>query len=466
MPEWLLTTLATLRGERPLWRRHSHRHRRTPARRDPLVSVARESIGIGRLAAAGAVALIVLWMTLRIVMNTGAALLAASNPATALHLDSTSASALDHFAARQIAAEDGDLDRAEQALHQALRVSPLDQQVLLLLAEIARRRSEVADADELLRMAGRRSWRNLTAQLALTERDIAARRFGPALEHIDAALRLAPDLQYHDNHLLGVLAAYVLDSDALSSLQRFLGSAPPWREWFFNELCKRLVDPQPLDALFSSMATSANPPTHEERLAYIGRLIRDQRYEEARRQWIAELPGGAPPPTYPYNRDFKSAPDGSPFDWQVLARRGAEVRLRPAEGRNAGELAAQFSGTRVDMTVGELMLLPPGRYVFGGEVRARDLRASRGLHWRLFCADPAGGDLGSTDLVAADMPWTRFAIHFDVPREGCSAQRLQLEIPARVPSEREIEGQVWYRALAIEPIDPRNGPQLLWRWPN
>jgi hypothetical protein len=55
-------------------------------------------------------------------------------------------------------------------------------------------------------------------------------------------------------------------------------------------------------------------------------------------------------------------------------------------------------------------------------------------------------------LVAADRPWTDFAADFSVPAQGCAAQWLRLEIPARVGSETKLEGQVWYRDLRIGPL--------------
>jgi hypothetical protein len=49
------------------------------------------------------------------------------------------------------------------------------------------------------------------------------------------------------------------------------------------------------------------------------------------------------------------------------------------------------------------------------------------------------------------MPWTDFAVKFQVPATGCEAQWLQLELPARIESELRIEGQVWYQNLRVTP---------------
>lgn len=461
--------LAVLRGDRPLWRRTRGATRPAPrkAKAPREHWIARRGLTVGRLAGLAVMALLACWLVWRIVADTGALLLAASEPAVALRLNGDAVPALNRLAAQLLAADDGDVARAQQILHEALRTSPLDQQALYLLAQAARRNDDPERAEALMRMAGERSWRNLGVQIALIESDIGKRQFDEALTHIDAALRQSPELQYRDNHLLGVLAAYVLDPQALESLQRFLATAPPWREWFLEELAARLVKPEPLDSIFAALAASDHPPTHKERLIYANRLVKERRYVEAQRLWLTDPAGIAGVhSSYPYNRDFRTEPDGSPFDWRVLARHGADVRLQPGDGTNPGLLVAQFSGSRVEMQVQQLMLLRPGRYVFAGEMKAQDLRANRGVRWRLFCADNAGVTLAETALATDSMPWTRFAVPFEVPQSGCTAQWLRFENPARVPSEREIEGQVSYRSLAIDPVDVSKGLRLLWRWSN
>jgi hypothetical protein len=115
----------------------------------------------------------------------------------------------------------------------------------------------------------------------------------------------------------------------------------------------------------------------------------------------------------------------------------------------------QFSGTRVNFAnVEQLMLLPAGRYRLSGRVKA-ELRSPRGLWWHISCASGSKTELGHTGLVVGNLPWSDFAVEFDVPADGCPAQILQLQLPARIPSEKQIDGQVWYQSLKI---DPSNGP--------
>ena len=98
------------------------------------------------------------------------------------------------------------------------------------------------------------------------------------------------------------------------------------------------------------------------------------------------------------------------------------------------------------------MLLQPGRYRLSGRMKADKLRTERGLWWTISCTSGKKGELGHTDLVSGTVAWTEFRADFAVPSQDCNAQEIRLELPARIASEHEIEGQIWYENLRIEPI--------------
>jgi hypothetical protein len=77
------------------------------------------------------------------------------------------------------------------------------------------------------------------------------------------------------------------------------------------------------------------------------------------------------------------------------------------------------------------------------------LAGPRGLWWNILCAGKPPQSTAHTELAIGTAPWTNFSINFTVPSSGCRAQILQLELPARIPSERLLEGQVWYQQLRI-----------------
>jgi hypothetical protein len=152
-----------------------------------------------------------------------------------------------------------------------------------------------------------------------------------------------------------------------------------------------------------------------------------------------------------YNGDFAVPIDGLPFNWFLNEGRGVNVRVVAAPDRDKGRaMKFEFSGTRVPtLTIGQLMLLPPGEYRFTGSVRAQELRTERGLEWQIACANNPNNIIGRTDLLTNSTPWVSFSASFKVPRQDCRGQWLKLEIPSRTASERQIEGQVWYSDLRI-----------------
>jgi hypothetical protein len=178
----------------------------------------------------------------------------------------------------------------------------------------------------------------------------------------------------------------------------------------------------------------------------------------AYQSWRATLPSQQRADvTYPFNRDFEFPVDNQPFNWSFA---GADVQIvSSADGAKKQSLLVEYSGARNDVAnVKQLILLPAGDYTFSGKVKTAELRTSRGLRWRIFCADTSAITIANTELVSGTIPWTDFTIKFQVPTVGCTAQWLQLELPARVGSESRIEGQVWYQDLRITPTAAARAP--------
>jgi hypothetical protein len=58
--------------------------------------------------------------------------------------------------------------------------------------------------------------------------------------------------------------------------------------------------------------------------------------------------------------------------------------------------------------------------------------------------------LGETQRISGTMAWTEFSTSFAVTaKDGCKGQVLRLELPARVPAEQEISGEIWFDDLEI-----------------
>lgn len=391
----------------------------------------------------------------RVVAQTAAANLAASNPEQALQWFADDAVSLVRRAQQELDEPNGNADAARTFAERALLASPLDARAVTLLGLSAEKRGEADAAGKMMRAAGVRSWRDSTAQAWLFNDDVRRGDYRQALPHIDAILRTDLETQAE---LFPVLASLTVTPAAFAALADFLATDPPWRGWFLQQLSARLANRGRLVELYTALGESPRPPATNELRPYLFRLVADGAIGTARTAWRKTLP----PPQRDavallYNSDFALPLDGSPFNWVIDPVGGADARIVPAGGGQA--LRLQFAGARVAFAnVKQLLVLPPGKYVFRGRVRAEALETPRGLWWRLFCALPPKADLGATDLVSGTRPWAPFSFAFEVPATGCPAQWLQLELPARVASESAVEGEAWYAGLGIVPLQPQRTP--------
>lgn len=408
------------------------------------------NVGLLRLGVAAVMILVFAWLGWRIFSDTIGLNLASSAPAEALEWAPDTQLALNVLAQRELIKTNADLDAAEAWASRALRTNPLNQQALFLLGAIAEKRGDRDKANILIREAGARSWRNLGVQLWLFQQNAIQKDFGRALVHADALFRVEPR---YVATVFPVIAAFTIEPAGLKALTDFLATNPPWRQWVVVSLAQQLYDKSNLDQIFAQLARTDKPPTPPELKAYLFRLIRDRRYYFAYERWRESLPEQMKDGGVPYNGDFEFPADGQPFNWTLGSTPGVDVQIVPADGARGDVLRAQFSGARVTFKqVVQHLLLKPGRHRLTGRVKAERLRTERGLWWQVSCVIGTKATLAHTKLVSGTMDWSEFQVDFEVPFQDCDAQEIRLELPARIASEHEIEGQVWYEHLRIDPI--------------
>lgn len=408
----------------------------------------KREISLGRLGVLVCLLVGLIWVGWRIVAQTAALGLITSDPGAALDWEPEEPAALTQLARQQVSNPVGNLDIARAWAERALRSDPLDSQALTVLGLIAERRGDQKNAEALIRINARRTWRDREAQAWLLNHDFRRGDFSQALLHADAIMRADYRQQ---TELFPVLAAFTVEPKALQALTEFLATAPPWRSWFLSQLSVRLANQLRLNQLYDTLSETQTPPTKEELHPYLDRLIRDGSFEQAYDVWWRTLPPEQrASETHPFNRDFALPIDGLPFNWNLDTGPGAEIQVVSSnDGGEKRTLLADFAGANVSFaSAKQLLLLPAGDYTFTGKVKTEELITSRGLWWRIFCAKEPAETLGHSALVSGTMPWNGFTVKFHVPA-NCRAQWLQLELPARVESEKQIAGQVWYRDLRI-----------------
>lgn len=438
---------------RGVWHGHPPTKNKERLRKFKNHLVVRKEISVPHLMLAAIPSIVLVWMAWHIVADTAAENLAPRSPEIAIKWMGTNSAALDRLALQELATPTGNIDAAETWAQRALRANPMDEQALYLLGVAAERKGDKKNAVTLMRIAGARTWRDLGTQLWLFEEDSRRADYAGAITHADAIFRVNPELM---PQIFPALAAVTTNPRGLRSLADFLATDPPWRQWVVESLAGRLYDKSHLDELYSMLSESRSPPTKRELKAYLDRLIKDGRYQFAYKFWRGALPPDQQAePGFLYNGRFDLPLDETPFNWVLRPIVGAESKVASTDGSEGHALLVEFSGARVNFAnVEQLLLLPPGHYRLSGMVMANDLRTERGLWWHVFCAPAPQTELAHTELVSGSIPWTEFGVEFDVPANRCDAQTLQLTLPGRVPSERQIEGQIWYKDIRINPILP------------
>jgi tetratricopeptide (TPR) repeat protein len=413
----------------------------------------KEKISAWRLGMIVGVLFVLTWIGWSIVAQTAALSLSESNPDVALSFAADQRVALNRLAQKVLLEPNGNLDSAREWAQRALRSSPLNARALTLLGLVAERKGDQKNAEALMRIAAARTWRDQTTDEWLLNRDARSGDYAHALSYADAMLRINWGLD--EAWLFPVIASFTVDPRAFEALTALLATAPPWRSWFLSELSARLANQARLVQLYSALKATENPPTKGELWSYLNRLIKDENFGLAYQIWHATLPPQQrADETHPFNRDFEFPVNDLPFNWRLEAVAGADSQVvSSVDGGKKRGLLVEFSGSRVRFAnVKQLMLLPAGDYSFSGRVKTAELRTSRGLWWQIVCATTSANTLASTELVSGTIPWTDFAVKFQVPAANCGAQWLQLELPARIESESRIEGQVWYQDMRIAPI--------------
>ena len=413
--------------------------------------IAKQDTSLWQLGTFACVLLVLIWVGWNIIAHTAAQSLAKSHPDGALSWVTDQPTALNQLVERELVNPGGNLDSAREWAQRALRSNPLNARALTLLGLIAERKDDHKRAEMLIRISVARTLSDPTTDAWLFNHEIRRADYSHALPYADAMLRI--DFEAHKTRLFPVLSGFTANNTAFKALTVFLATSPPWRAWLLSELSLRLANQARLVELYAALNETKNPPTNEELRPYLDRLIKDKKFEQAYQTWRETLPPEQRAnETYPFNRDFDIPVDGLPFNWSLKAIPGAGIQIVSIDGGKKRALLVEFSGARVRFAnVTQLMLLPAGDYIFRGRVKTETLLTSRGLWWHIFCASNPAESLANTQLVSGTMPWTDFAVKFQVPATDCKAQWLQLELPARIDSEAKIEGEAWYQSLQITP---------------
>ena len=230
----------------------------------------------------------------------------------------------------------------------------------------------------------------------------------------------------------------------------------PWWEAFFRYAARDAQDVATVTALVDMREASAQVPlSARERDLYIGRLRKDDLIAEAYLYWVNGLAKeDLQYLGYLFDGGFeREIVNKTGFEWRAYPPRNSGIRITSGDtyGVEGGTaLRASFSGKRIRFRhLSQNLYLDQGTYVLTGRVRPDNLKARRGLQWRVDCNAGASGTLGNSDTFAGSGDWRAFAFDITVPAD-CIGQVLSLRSVGARDVDHEIEGTLWVDALRIE----------------
>lgn len=345
----------------------------------------------------------------------------------------------------------GRLDHAHALAANVLSRDPTRADALEVLAEVAVARQDLASAEALHAQAAGRSRRAVASHAWLASHLGASGDVDGALAHVDLLLRSHLNLR---EALYPALAELLDTPGGIEALARRLGDGPAWRPALLRHLGREAAGSDALVALYARLDASPHPPTSTERQPLLQRLVAEGRYREAWLLFVNTLDAAALAQLGNlYNGSFELDSSGLPFDWQFGNVAGAiieQVESIDDDGERGRRLRIEFRNRRVAFNhVSQLLVLDPGTYRLEGRVRLESLANERGLQWVIHCAPAPRTELLRSERFNGTRAWGRFGDEFSVPQEGCQAQWLRLQIPARIDSERQVSGRAWFDAMAI-----------------
>jgi hypothetical protein len=414
-----------------------------------------------RLAILAALGVLLAW---EVISRSVAAYLADAAPRQALWLDARQPAALIKIADQilersdKAAPSDGDFldqdaqqrDKIRAFVEQALENAPINARGARILGLLAVVEKNDAAASRFMDAAVRFSLRESSAAYWLMRKRVEEENYKDAVYYADILMRTRPEI---GAYVISTLARMVENGRAGEEVKAVLAGNPPWRRDFFKLLPASITDARTPLSLLLPLRTTATPPAAAEINPYLIFLTAHKFFDLAYYAWQQFLPPGQLGHALLFNGSFETPPSGGPFDWTIMPGSGVTIDIvpRPDDGKGHA-LLVEFQHGRVEFhSVTQLVVMTPGAYRFTGKYKG-ELSGSSGLKWRVACvAETAAIQAGESPVITGAAPaWRDFAFSFTVPEAGCGAQRVRLDLEARMASERLVSGHILFDELEIQ----------------
>lgn len=313
---------------------------------------------------------------------------------------------------------------AAQLARSIVLADPTNDRALRVLGLSAEQLDRRAEGAAIMRRAAALGWRDTPTQIWAIH-DAAVR--GDAVALMRRADALARRNRASDLTTPLFLVA-ITEPATRAALIDSLGQNPVWRGAFFASVQQRLpaASTGAMEVLYRELQSRGVETSAVERLSYVDRLIDLGQFEAARRFWVNAF--GLPIArfkTAPFDGDFAllsrrlADTPASQFEWRLNPDMEGVVGFTQEPPGTGLSIPAELSGGTTILS--QLLTLPPGDHDLLTDVRGQATAAPVG--WYLTCL-PSGQELRRSLPNGADDELTRLA--FQVPAQGCGAQRLAL----------------------------------------
>lgn len=342
-------------------------------------------------------------------------------PGLALRLAPDSPTVLSRAAEAEFAA--GQSENAAVLARLALARSPFNVRALRISGLTEAKHGSLADADQILTLAGNWSLRDDPAHAWLIERRLRQGAFTSAFAHADAIARRRRDL---DESIFALFTTAANEnSTGLRAIASELRDSPPWRKLYLESAVKSPDGQVAVVNLAILLQGTPGRFSPSELEALYMALLTDKRTDAVR---VLADRLQRPVPGTLRNGGFGDPATTKPFDWALKVSDGVIAEVVPDDADPARmALRVDYNGSSSQRAADQALLLSPGDYTLTGSVKSEDAGHEGGLGWVVTCLESGRAiSTPARQQPAQAFAWTTFSLGISVPESGCSVQWLTL----------------------------------------
>lgn len=329
----------------------------------------------------------------------------------------------------------------------AIARDPVDARLRALLGEVEIRHNQQALAETQFLAAHRISKTEKLALRRLIATSLGRGQTAEAVRYIDLFVRRWRD-QFQD--AAAILAPLLQDPAAYAEMLTTLQSNPPWRGALLRSLVSSDAGLPLANRLVLDLSTSSAPATQVELRTVLNALVRAGDYPTARRLFLFTLSDQDwARAGLVFNAGFETSATSLPFDWIFRNTAAAYLESSSVTPQNGMNVRFLDKPAR-EIELRQMLVLEPGRYRLKLNASSAQLKAPKGLFWRLRCLKP-GAEIVRLDVTEGTYRNKETAVDFDVG--DCPAQSLELRSGLIVDSWLyRYSGRVTFHNVSIEPV--------------